>query len=126
MNEFLKNEALELIGNSLHEQKLIFFMPSSSQGPEAQRAGICNNPDTVAKVEKFADSAKLPGLEEMKQGKILRTLPGITRASRITDKGKVAMDLEKENEMEFSPGMQSSRQYLVVAPYWSPPKIISW
>lgn len=33
------------------------------------------------------------------------------------------MNLEKENEMEFSPGMQSSRQYLVVAPSWSPPKM---
>ena len=30
---------------------------------------------------------------------------------------------KKENEMEFSPGMQSSRQYLVVAPSWSPPKM---
>lgn len=45
-------------------------MPSGSQRPEAQRAGIyINNPDMSAssKVENFADSAKLPGLEEMKQ-----------------------------------------------------------
>lgn len=45
-------------------------MAYGSQRPAAQRAGIyINNLDTSAssKVEKFADLAKLLGLEEMKQ-----------------------------------------------------------
>lgn len=79
----------------LHEQKLIFSCPPA-QGPEAQRAGIyINNPDTVARLKNLLTCSFLPGLDRWSKGKILRTLPGITRASRITDKGKVSDGFQK-------------------------------